>query len=184
MKIPRNATEVAVGNELSRIRETGPVAAAPCWCSACQADVRALSLSSLPPNYYTTFDFDTVLARAGSAKIQKTVAGAVERVARYPKHGRFNGREGLPDLRVINFSLEEGCTVIEEMTSAPGASCSCPSCRNDALAYALNRYPAKYGVERGGHIEFPKSERDTIRRELSSIINQAIRVVASKPRHS
>lgn len=183
MNHPKNATELAVDNELRRLRDSGPVAAAPCWCAACQADVRALSLSTLPPNYCTTFDFEEIIERTGTQKVRETVAVAVERVARFPKHRRMNGRSGLPELRVINFSLEEGSTIIDELATTEKCSCDCPSCRTDTLAYALNRYPSKYGVERSGQIDFPKSERETIRRELSSIMSQAVSVVASRPRH-
>jgi hypothetical protein len=184
MKAPKNATEAAVDNELRRIRNSGPVAAAPCWCDACQADIRALSLSILPPYYCTTFDFDHILEKAEGGQVRTTVSQAVERVARYPKHNRRDTGTGHADLRLVNFTLEEGRALMDELSANGVAPCACQSCRTDTLAYALNRYPSKYGVERSGHIDFPESERKSIRRELSSIVAKAAGVVANQPRHS
>jgi hypothetical protein len=63
------------------------------------------------------------------------------------------------------------------------ASCNCEHCRADTLAYALNRYPAKYGVTVDGRRSLHPTYLDFMRHELGMLIGQAVRVVSAHPHH-
>lgn len=179
----RNATQQLVLAEVearksSRLREESG-----CWCEGCTQDVIALALSSLPPHYCTRFNWEEALQREGALWVQETVSRSLERVTRHPKHGRLNADSTSRRFRLVNFSFEECESVISEVLLEEEDACTCPRCRDDVMAYALNRYPPKYGVARNGEVNFPGKEREMIRRELSAIVSAASEVVARKPRH-
>jgi len=61
------------------------------------------------------------------------------------------------------------------------SGCGCEHCRADTLAYALNRYPAKYGVTVDGPAQLAPTYLDFMRHELGMLIGQAVRVVSAHP---
>lgn len=154
-----------------------------CWCPLCESDVMALTLGALSPHYCTDFDDRKVLEAEESRKVERTVDHSIARVALHPKHERL--AEDILDLRLrlVNFSCKEGKAILDSLFEDAGDSCSCPQCRTETLAYALNRYPPRYGVERNGIVEMPARERAAIREEISIILTHANRVVTASPRH-
>ena len=62
--------------------------------------------------------------------------------------------------------------------------CTCPSCRNDMLAYILSRVPAKYVTTEQGTlhtiIQQAKSEEQA---EISRVMLNAIDIISKNPRH-
>jgi hypothetical protein len=61
--------------------------------------------------------------------------------------------------------------------------CDCWNCRCDMVAFALNRYPPRYGVEHQGRTHLLEKDRDEMRAELASFLDLSLRVVAAVPRH-
>jgi hypothetical protein len=51
------------------------------------------------------------------------------------------------------------------------------------VAFALNRYPARYGVEHEGRTQLFEEQRERMRDELSSFLLHALKVVTTVPRH-
>ncbi len=178
-----NATERLVLAEVQGRKTSRQETDGGCWCDGCEKDVVALSLSSLPPHYCTRFDWEEALQREGALWVRETVTRSLERVARHPKHHRQNSEAGGSRFRLVNFSFEECEAVIEQVLMEEQQACTCRRCLDDVLAYALNRYPPKYGVERNGEVSFPPKEREMARQELSSIVAAAAEVVGRKPRH-
>ncbi len=180
----RNATERVVRETVDQkktVRSAGD--STGCWCPLCESDIIALSLGTLSPHYCTDFDYEKVLKEDERSRVEKTVDYSIARVALHPKHERL--AEDVSDLRLrlVNFSCKEGKAIIDSLFDDSGDSCDCPQCRSETLAYALNRYPPRYGVERNGIVEMPARERAAIREEISIILTHASRVVTASPRH-
>ena len=104
-------------------------------------------------------------------------------MSRRPKH-----RPGTPDqihseVRLEDFGLKIGNVLAAP--AAPGAEgpCTCEACRADALAFALNRYPPKYGVSSPGRASYQENFEDFIRHELGQELARARRVIGANPNH-
>jgi hypothetical protein len=181
---PRNDTERVVRETVDRKKASRSADDnTECWCPLCESDIMALSLGALSPHYCTDFDYEKVLEGEESRRVERAVDHSISRVALHPKHERL--AEDISDLRLrlVNFSCKEGKAIIDSLLDDSGDSCSCPQCRAETLAYALNRYPPRYGVERNGIVEMPALEREAIREEISIILTHANRVVTASPRH-
>lgn len=178
-----NAMEHAVKIQLSQIQEAyaddGPV----CWCPLCRADMMALSLSSLPPRYGTMHIPAVDTDSTNSTAVREEVSRALLRVERNPKHPRGNAVSTTEPVWVVNFPLEESFHVLDSLIREQKDSCGCWQCRCDMVAFALNRYPAKYGVEHQGRTHLLEEEREQMRRELSSFLNLAMNVITEIPHH-
>jgi len=177
-----NEMEELVREALREIRE-GSEGSDLCWCRLCETDVVALALSFLPPFYSRPGGQAWSAGLATSAKIHDAVQAAAKRVALRPKHrtglmGPVRGEVGL-----VNYTYEVGLQVVGPAVMAAQGGCSCPQCRADTLAYALNRYPPKYGVSAGGRRSLHPTYVDFMRHELGLLVAQAARVVGAKPNH-
>lgn len=178
----KNDMESLVRAEVTRRKESSGKEAAACWCALCEADVVALALNRLPPRYCQRQNFGYAASQQGLAfHVRSAVSYAVDKVSKRPKH-----RPGAPDrfrseVRLENFALRIGHSVVG--TALADAACSCEQCRSDALAYALNRYPPKYGVSAAGRESYQSNFEDFIRHELGELISRASRVVAASPHH-
>ena len=180
----KNEMEQLVRDEVARIRQEGGPGYAGCWCPLCEIDIVALALTLLPPLYCrtTTFGHATGVIKAGT--ISDAVQSALKRVDHWPKH-----RPGAPptmrdEISLINYTFEVGSSMVGPALGLSATGCSCGECRSDTLAYALNRYPAKYGITRNGRRSLHPTYLDFMRFELGMLINQAARVVSEHPHHS
>ena len=84
---------------------------------------------------------------------------------------------------VVNFPLEEGFRTVDAILRRHDNACDCWNCRCDMVAFALNRYPARYGVEYEGKTHLFEGDREQMREELSSFLDLAVTVVTTVPRH-
>lgn len=178
----QNANERAVTMEIETQKSFTP-GDASCWCSFCEADVKALALSRLTPCYCTTFDYAPILMTEDHLMIRRAVSHAVARVALHPRHDRASSPLPPEGPRVVNFIFQEGLNLVDKVMEESGSSCTCDRCRQDALAHSLNRYPARYGVRRNAKASLPEKELTAIRIELAAIMSRAVRMVSDKPRH-
>lgn len=153
-----------------------------CWCELCEADIIALALTSLPPQYCTSRCRGTADDGQLHEQVRQALRSSVERVGRNPKHTPSYRERNEFSPRLINFNFEEGVDSVTDIMES--ALCTCEHCCADTLAMALNRYPSKYGVELDGSVNFPPRDRASIRRELGLIMNHAAEVVAERPRHA
>lgn len=73
--------------------------------------------------------------------------------------------------------------IYEEYKGALGC-CTCPSCRDDVIAYTLNRLPPKYIVSSPG-AAFTRLDalQTQYRADVAATLSQAAAVVAKSPRH-
>ena len=179
----RNEMEQLVRDEVARIKLEGGPGYAGCWCPLCEIDIVALALTLLPPLYCRTATCGHAggLIRAGT--ISDAVQSALKRVDLWPKHRPGTQSAGRNQLALINYTFEVGSTMVGSALGLSATGCSCDECRSDTLAYALNRYPAKYGVARDGRRSLHPTYLDFMRFELGMLINQAARVVSSHPHH-
>ena len=178
-----NQTEDAVRMEISRLKEGPGGQAEHCWCALCEADVIALAMTILPPCYRTRAAVaDGEPASTGSVK--NAVFTAVRRIRRRPKHGRSGPESHDSKVHLVNYTYEEGAALVATLLHRSDSTCNCRTCQYDTLAYALNRYPPKYGVIHAGTSNLPSYQRDYIRHELEIIISHAAGVVKAQPRHS
>jgi hypothetical protein len=178
-----NSMEQAVRVHLNRIRAQSPAGDETCWCPLCRADMMALALTSLPPRYATCRPCDVENEARLAAAVRDEVAHARRQVERHPKH-----QKGVPvaagePVWVVNFPLEEGFRAVDAILRLHDTACDCWNCRCDMVAFALNRYPARYGVEHRGRTHLYAEQRDRMRDELSSFIVHAVTVVTTVPRH-
>ncbi len=178
-----NAMESTVKAHLKRLRSDSAFGDETCWCPLCRADMMALTLSALPPRYATRrpglHDADTQL----SADIRSQAAQAVRHVSRFPKHPQGAALAADAPVWVVNFPLEESFRAIDAMVRGQDGVCDCWNCRCDMVAFALNRYPARYGVEHEGQTHLLDRDRAQMRAELEGFLDLALRVVATVPRH-
>ena len=178
-----NAMEQAVRGQLNVLRERAGSADDACWCPLCRADVMALALSSLPPRYATRRPGAHQPDPDHFATIAERVAEAVRKVARFPKHGAGAAVAAGEPVWVVNFPLEESFRAVDAMVRSRDDVCDCWNCRCDMVAFALNRYPPRYGVEHQGLTHLLETDRDQMRLELAWFLNLSLRVVATVPRH-
>jgi hypothetical protein len=177
-----NWTEDAVRAEIERLKEGTGEQAESCWCALCEADVIALAMTTLPPRYCTkTTASPEEPASAGSVK--SAVFSAASRVRRRPKHTPAHPEQQGSMVHLVNITFEEGAALVATLMHRSESACNCRICQHDTLAYALNRYPPKYGVVHGGRSNLPSYQRDFIRHELEIIISHAAGVVTNEPRH-
>lgn len=78
-------------------------------------------------------------------------------------------------------------SVFSELRSKQPGFCTCPECEDDVIAYALNNVKPRYvsghspvgEVVTGVHLSY-----DQARAELTVVILEAMKRVASQPRHA
>lgn len=177
-----NRMEELVREEVARLRAAPPAGPNTCWCALCETDVVALALTLLPAWYCHGAGRSNVDALAHAGKIHDAVRVAAKRVGLRPKHpvGAPGGRR---EVGLVNFTWEVGAAMLAPSFGRVPESCGCERCRADALAYALNRYPAKYGVALAGRRSLHPTYLEFMKRELGLLIGQAARVVAAQPQH-
>ena len=178
-----NAMELGVKRFLNRLRAASPAGQETCWCPLCRADMMALALSSLPPRYATRRPWDIEADAHLAESLGAQVTRAVRHVELFPKHPSGGALEATEPVWIVNFPLEEGFRAIEPLIRSREDVCDCWQCRCDVVAFALNRYPPRYGVERGGHTHLREVDRDQMRSELASFLELAIGIVSKVPRH-
>ena len=178
-----NSMEQAVRTHLNRVRAQSPAGDETCWCPLCRADMMALALSSLAPRYATRRPGDVEIEAHLAAAVHEGVLAARRQVERFPKHAPDAAVAAGEPVWVVNFPLEEGFRAVDAMLRRHDQTCDCWNCRCDMVAFALNRYPARYGVEHNGQTHLFDEERGRMRDELTSIIELAVQVVTTLPRH-
>jgi hypothetical protein len=178
-----NAMEMTVKSHLQRLRAESPNGDETCWCPLCRADMMALALSSLPPRYATRRSHDLASDPKTAEAVLAEVLRAVRHVERYPKHPTGQAVAAGEPVWVVNFPLEESFRAVEAMIRSLDGACDCWNCRCDMVAFALNRYPARYGVEHGGITHLLDADREQMRDELASFLDLAMQVVLTVPRH-
>jgi hypothetical protein len=178
-----NAMEQAVRSHLNHLREGFADGDETCWCPLCRADMMALALSTLPPRYATRRPGAQPADPQHAATIGELVGQAVRQVGRFPKHGTGAALAAGEPVWVVNFPLEESFRVLDAMVRTRDDVCDCWNCRCDMVAFALNRYPPRYGVEHRGVTQLLDKDREQMRTELASFLDLSLRVVAAVPRH-
>lgn len=178
-----NAMEVGVKRLLTQFRAAAPAGEAICWCPLCRADMMALALSSLPPRYATRRPEDIEADPHLAASLRAEVERAVHHVGRFPKHASGEVLAVADPVWIVNFPLEEGFRAVEPLIRSREDVCDCWQCRCDMVAFALNRYPPRYGVEHRGRMHLREVDRDQMRAELRSFLELAIGIVSKVPRH-
>ena len=178
-----NSMEQAVRIHLNRVRAQSPAGDETCWCPLCRADMMALALTSLPPRYATRRRSSLEVEALETTAIHDGVALARRQVERFPKHERGAAVAAGEPVWVVNFPLEEGFRAVESILRRHEGACDCWNCRCDMVAFALNRYPTRYGVEHRGQTGLFEQDREQMRSELSSFLELAVRVVTTVPRH-
>jgi hypothetical protein len=178
-----NSMEQAVRTHLDKVRAESPAGDESCWCPLCRADMMALALSSLPPRYATRRPDDIELEAQLAATIRGGIVLAQRRVEQFPKHARGSAVAAAEPVWVVNFPLEEGFRAVDAILRRHDEACDCWNCRCDMVAFALNRYPARYGVEHRGQTHLFEQDREQMRGELSSFLELAVQVVTTVPRH-
>lgn len=178
-----NGMEQAVKARLHNLREQLAGEEGICWCPLCRADMMALALSTLPPRYYTRRGADIETDPPLATALREEVDRAVRHVGRYPKHPQGAAVPAGDPVWVVNFPLEESFVAVESLFQERRPSCDCWKCRCDVVAFTLNRYPARYGVEHQGKTHLLDGDRVLMRQELSSFLGLAYQVVTTVPRH-
>ncbi len=179
----RNAMEPAVKAHLNRLRLEGGGDKGTCWCPLCRADMMALALSGLPPRYSTRRQLTVDPGSEQDGAAAQAVAHAIEQVGRHPKHAPGAPVDGNEPVFVVNFPLEESFRAVDQLVSPDGETCGCWHCRCDTVAFALNRYPARYGVEHRGETHLREPDRAAMREEIGQFLGLAVGVVSAVPRH-
>jgi hypothetical protein len=175
--------EQLVREEVARAKAKGGPGYAGCWCPLCEIDIVALALTLLPPLYCRagSSGHTARLIRAGT--ISDAVQSALKRVGHMPKHRPGKQTPSRDEIALVNYTYEVVAPMVGPALGLSATRCTCEECRFDTLAYALNRYPAKYGVNQGGRRSLHPTYLDFMRYELGMLINHAARVVASHPHH-
>jgi hypothetical protein len=175
--------EQVVRAHLNRLREESATGDETCWCPLCRADMMALALTALPPRYATRRPIDFEGEPSLFAAARDGVAAARRQIDRFPKHGKGAAAAASEPVWVVNFPLEEGFRAVDALLRREETPCDCWNCRCDMVAFALNRYPARYGVEHRGQTHLFEEDRKRMREELTSFLGMGIRVVTTVPRH-
>jgi hypothetical protein len=73
---------------------------------------------------------------------------------------------------------------VDLVAKTPGA-CTCESCKEDALAYVLNKTRPRYsgGTDTGMALIALDLQKDQTRAQLAVVVMDAIQRVAANPRH-
>ena len=179
----KNEMEHLVREEVVRARKVGGPNYSGCWCPLCETDIVALALTLLPPLYCRAETYGHAANVISPGKISDAVQSALKRVSLCPKHRAGASLGYREDVQLVNYTVEVGSPLVGPALSRSPSPCDCDDCRADALAYALNRYPSKYGVIRGGRRSLHPTYLDFMRYELGMLISQAARVVSSRPHH-
>jgi competence protein ComFB len=179
----KNDMEHLVRLEVNRRKGDAKADRDLCWCALCEADVIALALNNLPPRYCRGDNFGYAAAQGFVGRVREAVRLALEKVSRRPKH-----RPGAPDrfrseALLEDFGLKIGNSLVGSSFVDLEDACSCESCRADALALALNRYPPKYGVSSPGRASYQSNYEDFIRHELGQALLKARQVICAHPNH-
>lgn len=178
-----NIMEPAVRAHLNQLRDRSADGDETCWCPLCRADTMALALSTLPPRYATRRPGALPADPQHAATVGDLVEQAMRQVARFPKHAADAAVAAGEPVWVVNFPLEESFRVLDAMVRSRDDVCDCWNCRCDMVAFALNRYPPRYGVEHRGVTHLLERDREQMRTELASFLDLSVRVVAAVPRH-
>lgn len=179
----KNDMERLVRAEVARRAKAAGTGSTVCWCPLCETDIVALALNLLPPLYCRAETFGHAAVQVGASAVRDAVQTALTRVAISPKHLPGGWPATVKDAALVNYTYEVGATLVGAATDHFEAGCSCAACRFDTLAYALNRYPPRYGVARGGRRRLQANDLDFMRHELGVLLTQAARVVSSHPHH-
>lgn len=180
---PKNIMEDAVQGALFTHRQAGPGGDTGCWCPLCTADVQALALSSLPPRYVTRRRCDAGEEHGRHDAVRDQVARAVQRVGSNRKHDAGTDVSTTLSVAVVNVALEVGFALMEERLQGLSGTCECWDCRCDAIAFALNRFPAQYGVAIDGKSRFHEGSRRQMAEEMVGFLDLGIQVVTAHPLH-
>jgi len=154
-----------------------------CECPHCSADIMALSLSNLPACYCLSLHYGVGRTRLAVVDVERQVRASLRRVRTRPRH---SARESLPqgeEVRLVDFGMREGAPMVRPLMQRIQGACSCPRCMADTLAYGLNRFRPRYGVEVRGKLRVPPHELEFIRHELMTVLHDAAVAVAENPRH-
>ncbi len=154
-----------------------------CRCPLCRTDVIALALTALPPCYCRSLHYGISLQRVDGNQIRKEVQSAARKIDLRPRHP---SRGPVPDssgIRLIDFGLKEGVRMIGPLLERVPGACSCETCREDTLAFGLNRSEPRYGVEIVGKLRMLPHQLDFLRHELLGTFTEAARKIALNPRH-
>lgn len=178
-----NAMETMVRAHLNEVRATSPAGDEACWCPLCRADMMALALTALPPRYATRRPGSADATQQMLSLVEEQVSQARAQVQRFPRHPKGSAVASGAPVWVVNFPLEESFRVVEDILHRHDGACDCWHCRCDMVAFALNRYPARYGVEHEGRTSLIEADRSRMRDELSRFLDLAVRVVTTIPRH-
>jgi competence protein ComFB len=178
-----NAMESGVKRLLTRVRSVSATGEETCWCPLCRADIMALALSILPPRYATRRTGDVEADAHLAQSLNAAVARSVRHVGCFPKHPSGGGIAAGEPVWIVNFPLEECFRVIEPLIRSREVACECWQCRCDMVAFALNRYPPRYGVELDGRTHMRESDREQMRAELVPFLELAVEIVSKIPRH-
>jgi competence protein ComFB len=179
----KNDMEFHVRAEAQRRRERSEKEPDVCWCSLCEVDILALALNQLPPRYCHERNFGCTATLKLGDDVRHAVARAVQKVSRRPKHRPGRPLSSDDDIRMENYAQKIGSTLVGTVLSPESAACACAQCQADTLAYALNRYPPKYGVSYGGRESYQANYEDFIRHEIGQALAQAMAVVRERPHH-
>lgn len=178
-----NSMEQVVRMHVKNLRAQSPAGDESCWCPLCRADMMALALSALPPRYATRRPGDSETGDPAAVRIRDGVVSARKQVDCFPKHAPGAAVAAGKPVWVVNFPLEEGFRVVDEILRRNDRACDCWNCRCDMVAFALNRYPARYGVEHEGQTQLFEKDRAEMCAELAEYLELAVRVVTTVPRH-
>lgn len=177
-----NFTEKAVRSEVSQIKEDDAAEQGQCWCPLCEADTICLSLSSIPPCYGRTRPQEILRQNGSSSFVRTAVARARNRVNTNPRHGKVSVFPSY-EIVVVNYSFDEGARLLDEVMQEDFPSCTCPQCRADTLAFAMNRIPPIYGVGFSGRTSFTPQRKEFVRQDIRKTLRAAATAVTSAPRH-
>jgi hypothetical protein len=75
--------------------------------------------------------------------------------------------------------------IYQDLIAKISGACSCASCKEDALAYVLNKTRPRYsgGTDTGMALIALDLQKDQTRAQLAVIVMDAIQRVAANPRH-
>jgi hypothetical protein len=177
----RNEMEHLVRQEVARARQEGGPGYAGCWCPLCEMDIVALALTLLPPLYCREATAGPAAGLIKAGTVTDAVQAALKRVGLWPKHRPGSRPASQDTVALVNYTFEIGEAMIGAALGFVASGCACEECRADTLAYALNRYPAKYGIARDGRRSLHPTYLDFMRYEIGMLINQAARLVAARP---
>lgn len=181
--LPKNLMEEIVRETVFSHRPKNADTEGVCWCALCTADMQALALSSLPPQYVTRRAplAGDKASRNGAVHVE--VDRAIRHVGNHPKHPSAGTLARADAVSIVNYSFEIGFSVIEELMLGRTRGCECWECRCDAVAFALNRFPPQYGVAFGGRSAFPESNRVQMAEEMTPFLDLGVQIANALPRH-